>query len=171
MSWSDPAKLVVSKPVFKVVGSGKPKKAAPVRHAKKPATAATKRISGTGFTIDVPTTWQRNKEPTDPGAIEYRDPSRTVTVSVESTTISAQQAAAAVLSTFQTEGVKSTSSDVTLPAGKAVYVSGAKNGKYSFGYFVQGSPNTWVVGFVLPQNAYAKNRALIGKIVASFALR
>jgi hypothetical protein len=171
MSWSLPARLVVSKPIFKVVGSHKTKAKKSAPAGKKGVVVATKRISGTGFTIDVPSTWQRYADPSDPGAVEYRDPSKTLTVSVESTTISSQQVAAAVLSTFQASGVKATSSDVTLPAGKAVYVSGAKDGKYSFGYFVQGTPNTWVLGFVVPQKTYAQNRTTIGKIVASLRLR
>lgn len=172
MSWSDPAKLVVSKPIFKVVGA-KPRTSAPAKKTQpKPAPAvATKRISGTGFTIDVPTTWQRFSDPASPGAVGYRDPTHTVSVEVDSATIAYQQVAAAVVSAFAAAGVKATSSDVRLPAGKAVYVSAAVKGKYDIAYLVQGSPNTWAVAFHVPQATYAKNRALIGKIIASFRLR
>jgi hypothetical protein len=171
MSWSDPAKLVVSKPVFKIVG-GAPKAKQPAPAARKKAgTPATKRISATGFTIDVPSTWQRYTDPSAPTAVAYRDRTHTVSVEIDSTTISYQQTAAAILSTFEAAGVKATSSDVTLPAGKAVYVSAAVKGKYDLGYVVEATPNTWVLGIHLPTGAYAKNRALIGRIVASFRLR
>jgi hypothetical protein len=60
---------------------------------------------------------------------------------------------------------------VRLPAGKAVYVSASVKDKYDIAYLVQGSVNTWVVAFHVPQKTYTKNRALIGKIVASFRLR
>jgi hypothetical protein len=180
MSWSDPAKLVVSRPIFKVVGGGSVAQPKPKPRAKpKPkagATSGMKTVNGTGFAINVPVTWKPCAQ-SGGTALSYCNPAKTIDLGVELRGAPYQQLAAAVLSDMKTAGVKDAAThDVSLPGGKAVALTATQSSGghvvHVLLYFVAGvNTSTWVVGFDAKDGSYAANLKLLGQIIGSFKLR
>ena len=176
MSWSDPAKLVVARPTYKVVGGGQAKKPTARKKPAAPA-AALKTVTGTGFTIKLPTMW---KPCTQGGGnlLSYCDATKAIDVSVQDDVgLTYQQYAALVTTTLKNQGFANVQTkDVSLPAGPAVALTATRtlNGHvvHELGYFVQGPGNSsWLLAFDAKDGSYLKNLKLLGQIVSSFKLR
>ena len=176
MSWSDPAKLVVAKPTYKIVGGGRAKKPAAPKKPTAPA-AGLKTINGTGFSIKLPTMW---KPCTQGGGnlLSYCDTTKAIDVSVQDDVgLTYQQYAALVTTTLKNQGFANVQTkDVSLPAGPAVALTATRtlNGHvvHELGYFVQGPGNSsWLLAFDAKDGSYLKNLKLLGQIVSSFRLR
>jgi hypothetical protein len=176
MSWSDPAKLVVAKPTYKIVGGGQAKKPAAPKKPTAPAIGL-KMINGTGFSIKLPTMW---KPCTQGGGnlLSYCDATKTIDVSVQDDVgLTYQQYAALVTTTLKNQGFANVQTkDVSLPAGPAVALTATRtlNGHvvHELGYFVQGPGNSsWLLAFDAKDGSYLKNLKLLGQIVSSFKLR
>ena len=176
MSWSDPAKLVVAKPTYKIVGGGQAKKPGAPKKPTAPAVGL-KPINGTGFSIKLPTTW---KPCTQGGGnlLSYCDATKAIDVSVQDDVgLTYQQYAALVATTLKNQGFANVQTkDVSLPAGPAVALTATRtvNGHvvHELGYFVQGPGNSsWLLAFDAKDGSYLKNLKLLGQIVSSFKLR
>jgi hypothetical protein len=182
MTWSDPAKLVVAKPTFKVIGGGgakptpkqKPRPKATPTPPKK-TTPGLRLVNGAGFAIKIPSTWKACAQAGS--ANGYCDPTKQIDLGISIQGAAYQQMAAAVLADLQNAGVKDAKTqDVTLPAGAAVALTATETRSghvvHELAYFVKGAgTSSWVVGFDAKDGSYAANLKLLGQIIGSFQLR
>jgi hypothetical protein len=173
MSWSDPARLVVAKPTFKVIGGSttttKKKPAAPAK--KKSTTTPTvwlRLTSSDGFSISVPKTWKKHVVAgAAAGDVSYDDPTGLVQLTASksaprgSTPFDAWAAQTkAVVGLFL--GGTPTASTMKLPAGSGIRIDDAN------GAFVKGKPKTlraWVVD--APDASYTVSFLISGKATAA----
>jgi uncharacterized membrane protein YgcG len=176
MSWSDPAKIVVAKPQFKIVGGGatatKPKQTPKTKTAPKPSDVAMKHVLGTGFSIDVPTSWKQTGQAPK---YAFADAPKKLELEIESSPYTYQQCAQGFSVGLALGGVETSSTPVTLPAGKAIALTATAkaNGvtKSIVAYCVDGGTSgSWSVALSGVGDAYKANLKLFGQIVSSFKL-
>lgn len=165
MSWSDPAKLVVAKPTFKIVSAGSAAKA-----PAKTKASAYKTVKGAGFTMDVPRSWK----PLASGGFEYGD----AAVNVVST-ISANERAGRSYSDWATAlaaQLKSSGSGpvatgvVQLAPGKAIRITTTFNKKSVLEYVLDQGNIEYVIAFSGAPADYLKNLPAFGHAISSFKL-
>ena len=174
MSWSDPAKLVVAKPTFKIVGGASgstTKPAAP----KKPAAPATtfKHVSGTGWSISMPMSWRVIAATAAQSS--YRDATNNIHLIVKPSSLDYRTAGAAFAAEMKQQKIAVTSRAVTLPAGKAMAFTATEKVKghtlHDLIYYIDaGNGGSWLLLFEGVDGSYAANLTTIGKMVGSFNL-
>jgi hypothetical protein len=175
MSWSDPAKLVVAKPTFKIVGGAsgttKQKPSAPKRPAAPAVTF--KHVSGIGWSISMPTSWRVIVATAAQSS--YRDAGNNIHLIVKPSSLDYRTAGAAFAAEMKKEKVAVTSRAVTLPAGKAMAFTATEQVKghtlHDLIYYVDaGNGGSWLLLVEGADGSYAANLATIGKMVSSFSL-
>jgi hypothetical protein len=179
MSWSDPARLLVAKPSFKIIGGGASSKSAKAPKAVSSPAAGMKRVSGDGFGIDVPANWQRVTLQDSIVTLLYRDPTHRADVNVLRGTGRAGRSftkwsADLAAQLKQSLGVTPSASIVTLPAGKAVRLIATTQSKGGpsavISYYVDGGSSVYVVTFAAVASAYPSYAATFGDEIASFRI-
>jgi len=175
MSWSDPAKLVVSAPKFKLVTPPKPATAS----KKAKVAAGLRTVSGTGFSIGVPTSWASQTIKDSVASFVYRNPvTKTNVVEVGSSgrgsRTMAQWAADLEVELRSGTDATPTSSIVTLPAGQAVRlvltrtVGGAKIVQVQ--YAVDGGSTAYTFTFTATAAHYSADRLTFTRMMSSLRL-
>ena len=175
MSWSDPVKINVAAPLYRIVGSSKAKavkaKASTKKaHAKKKATPKPKirTYSTSDFSIALPKAWRQITPSGSEGLFAAQDSSATpATVQVSSVTSDEYAKAVAQPGAQQ----------VSLPLVKGVYVydgsttgaNGAPTATYSY-YFV-GQAGAFAVTFTTLDAQQSTNVAVFRSIIRSFRLK
>jgi hypothetical protein len=177
MSWSDPAKLVVAKPKFKIVVAATPsKKAAP---KKKAAASALKTITSAGFSMGVPTRWVKKTLPDSVATFVYADPTTGANV-VE---VTGNGRGSRTIAQWETDlkselasavGITPTATLVTLPAGPAVRLSFTHTvgGKTitQVQYVVDAGETAYTVTFTSIPSRYALDAPTFARMIASLRL-
>jgi hypothetical protein len=176
MSWSDPVKINVAAPLYRVVVTTKKKAVKAKSTSKKAQTKKTKKkvakptsrtYNATDFSIALPLAWQLAAPSGSEALFAAQDSTGAVTVQV-STATSAEYAKATT-----TQGAK----PVSLPLAKGILVydgsttdaSGAPTATYSY-YFV-GQTGAYVVTFTTPDSTETANAALFRTIIRTFRLK
>jgi hypothetical protein len=177
MSWSDPAKLVVAKPSFKIIGgsTSQPKTtkpAAPKKTTAPKSTASMKHIIGNGVEIDVPTSWKLGKRL---GIADYENADGSMSMTIIRVPKNYKAEAKSYADFVRKSGATPTVRDQTLPAGPAQVVAATtpENGKtmVSVMYAVYDGPSTsYVVAFEATPKQYAANAKLFGRMISSFGI-
>jgi hypothetical protein len=169
MSWSDPAKLVVAPPKFKLVGGST--SAAPTKPAAATAASAGLRtVSGAGFTIGIPTAWTRG-----PGSqFNYDDPAKSVAVHEQKTWGRGSMSLTQWASYLKTKAkpLSTTSAVVTLSAAAAaVRLDFGPAGKpTAIEYFVDAGSSSYMFAFTGSASPLVAERPIISKMMASLRL-
>ncbi|HEY2543400.1 MAG TPA: hypothetical protein VGH92_10150, partial [Gaiellaceae bacterium] len=177
MSWSDPAKLVVAAPKFKLIGGTT---TAPTKTETKPNPAsAMTAYTGTGFAISLPSGWTSGK--TQAGASFAAKHGAQTNLAVAQQPGRGSQSLAqweqTLVALAKSKGATAvTSSLVKEPGGNAVYLAfhaanqtNVKAATLEEYYFDAGT-KAYLVIFDMPSSAEPGLRADIAKIVASFRL-
>jgi hypothetical protein len=186
MSWSDPAKLVVAKPQFKIVGgASSPAKATKPQTGKTSATPAAglKRAAGDGFRMDVPTSWQRVTLKDSVVTFAYRDPNVRNAFRANVNILRGSGRAGRSFASWtadlaaQLRSVVSatpSTSIVTLPAGRAVRLvaTAPANGHplRVLQYYVDAGSKAYVVTFECSAASYSSYAATFAKSITSLHL-
>ncbi|HZQ89802.1 MAG TPA: hypothetical protein VFA42_07320 [Gaiellaceae bacterium] len=174
MSWSDPAKIVVSPPKFKLVAGSTtavPKKAK--------VASGLRTASGTGFSMGIPPTWTRQTLKDSVVSFAYRNPlTKTNVVEVGSSgrgsRTMAQWAADLKVEARAGTGATPTSAIVTLPAAPAVRllftrtVGGTKLVQVQ--YSVDGGSTAYTFTFTATAAHYVADQATFARMIASLRL-
>ncbi|MGH2972765.1 MAG: hypothetical protein ACRDLE_11700 [Gaiellaceae bacterium] len=178
MSWSAPAKLVVAPPTFKLVGGST--SAVPAKQAAPKAAAnGLRTLSGTGFTISVPTSWTHQTIKDSVATFVYRNPvTKSNVVEVTSSgrgTRSMAQWAADLQGEFKSAvGVTPSVSFVTLHAGKAVRLAFTRTVSgttvVQVEYAVDAGTTAYLFTFTATSAQYASDQATFAKMIASLRL-
>lgn len=182
MSWSDPARLVVAKPSFKIIGgrpSAKPAKPASSSRPTAPSTPAggMRRATGDGFTLDLPATWTSIAAKDSLLTFFYKDPAGRANVNVlrasgRAGRSFAQWSADLVAQDKDVVHVTPSASVVTLPGGRAVRLDLTDKFRSTpireIQYVVDAGPIAYIVTFAAPAASYASEAALFGRMIATF---
>jgi hypothetical protein len=180
MSWSDPAKLVVAAPKFKLVGTTAPKPAAVKTKTKAvSSTSGLKTAGGLGFTVGVPSGWSHQTLKDSVASFFYVNKATgTNVVEVSSsgrgTRTMAQWEADLKQELSSAAGVVPSAALVTLPAGNAVrlflthVVKGVKLVQVQ--YVVDGGANAYAFTFTSTGARYAADAPTFAKMIASLKL-
>lgn len=185
MSWSDPAALVVARPTFRIVGvtsATKPAKGAARERSVAPS--ATKVVSGNGFSLSLPSRWQKVTLKDSVVTFAYRDSVKAGGAYANLNVLSgsgrggrtfdrwSSDLAAQVKAAF---GVEPRASVVTLPAGKAVLLSAveptAKGSVSMLQWYVDRGANAYVLTFECASSAYARYASMLKTAVGSFRVK
>jgi hypothetical protein len=168
MAWSTVQKLVVSKPMFKVVAVKRKR----VESGPQAKASAYKTVKGTGFTMQLPTGWSSLAS----GGFEYGDPLGKATVLA---TISATERAGrsysawakAVAAQLKSSGSGAVSTAVVqLAPGKAIRITTTFRSKSILEYVVDQGNIEYVVAFSAPSPDYLKFLPAFGHAISSFQL-
>jgi hypothetical protein len=171
MSWSDPAKLVVSSPKFKII---------PVKTAKaktKTATASTSYATA-AFSVSLPPDWKKVQSISGSSFGAIHDLKTAMMVAGKpgrgSQSLS-QWAQALVAEAKAFRGTDATSQILHEPGGAVVYVtfrwSVSKTALTVEDYYFDAGAKSYLVAFSTPPSEEPSLRSDIGKIVASFRLK
>lgn len=168
MSWSDPAKIVVAKPQFKVVGIGSaPKPAA--KPKAKPASAY-KTVKGTGFSMQVPSSWVSQSS----GGFGYGDGKVNVVATISASERAGRSYAdwaSALAAQLKSSGSGAVSTGVVqLGPGKAIRVTTTFNKKSVLEYVLDQGNIEYVIAFSGAPADYLKNLPAFGHAISSFKL-
>jgi hypothetical protein len=177
MSWSDPARLVVAKPSFKIVGGSsapaKQKPTAPKKTTAPKTTTSMKHIIGLGVEIDVPVSW---KAGTDHGIADYQNADRSMFVEILRLAKNYKDTATSYANLIRKAGDTPTVRDVMLPAGPARVVAATTHDEHGkrivvLTYAVYDGPSlSYMVGFQATPKQYAANAKLFGRMIGSFGI-
>jgi hypothetical protein len=177
MSWSDPAKLVVAAPKFKLVGTTSP---APTKvAAKKTAASGLRMFAGQGFTMGVPNGWTHRtlkdsvasffyvNKATGTNVVEISASGRgTRTVTQWENDLALESASAA--------HTTPSTALVTFAAGKAVKLTLSRvvGGKkiVQVQYIVDGGPTAYGFTFTTTAARFAADAPTFAKMMASLKL-
>jgi hypothetical protein len=177
MSWSDPAKLVVVKPRFKIVGGSAPKakKTATPKTPSGPAKGYTL-VKGTGYSLELPTDWKRSGTT----GFQYTDAlgKANVFATISASERSGRTYAAwadALATQLQDSGSGPVSTAVVqLAAGKGIRLTTTvtKNGttKSVLEYVVDKGNIEYIVAFGALQQNYTKYLPTFGHAISTFKL-
>jgi len=181
MSWSDPAKLVVAAPKFKLVVTPTASKPAAIKTKTKAAasTNGLKTFSGLGFSMGVPSGWSHQTIKDSVASFVYVNAAtRTNVVEVSSsgrgTRTMAQWEADLRQELASGSGATPSAALVTLPAGKAVrlvvthVVKGVKLVQVQ--YVVDGGANAYAFTFTSTAARYAVDASTFAKMIGSLKL-
>jgi hypothetical protein len=181
MSWSDPARLVVAKPKFKiVVPTTTSKKAAPKKKAAaKAVVSVLKSITSAGFSMGVPTRWVKKTIPDSVATFVYADPTTgtnvvEVTGAGRGSRTTAQWESDLTSELTSALGVTPTAALVTLPAGPAVRLTFNRtvSGKpiTQIQYVVDAGETAYTFTFTTNPSRYAVDTSTFAKMIASLKL-
>jgi len=181
MSWSDPAKLVVAPPKFKLVVTPTASKPAAIKTKTKAAasTNGLKTFSGLGFSMGVPSGWSHQTLKDSVASFVYVNAAtRTNVVEVSSsgrgTRTMVQWEADLRQELASGSGATPSAALVTLPAGKAVrlvvthVVKGVKLVQVQ--YVVDGGANAYAFTFTSTAARYAVDASTFAKMIGSLKL-
>jgi hypothetical protein len=182
MSWSDPAKLVVAAPKFKLVGpaptTSKPA-AIKTKGKAAPSTNGLKTFTGLGFSMGVPSSWSHKTIKDSVASFLYLNAATGTNVVEVSSSGRGTRTPAQWEADLKQElalGVGATPSAalVTLPAGKAVrlvvshVVKGVKLVQVQ--YVVDGGTNAYAFTFTSTAARYAVDAPTFAKMIGSLKL-
>ena len=177
MSWSDPAKLVVAAPKFKLV-SGSTTSAPTKVAAKRTAASGLHTMSGTGFTMGIPTGWTHRTVKDSVVSFFYVDnATRTNVVEVSASgrgTRTMTQWEADLKAEAASAHLAPAAALVTLAAGRAVRltVSRVVGGKsiVQVEYIVDGGTTAYGFTFTTTAARYAADAPTFAKMIDSLKL-
>ena len=182
MSWSDPAKIFVAKPTFKIVGGASSSKAKAPKAVSAPA-AGMKRVSGDSFRMDVPTSWQRFVLKDSIVTFAYLDPTARNSLHANVNVLRGSGRAGRSFAQWSSDlaaqlrtavGVAPSVSVVTLPAGRAVRLAATASVKglsiRVVQYHVDAGSIVYAVTFECSAASYSSYAAAFAKSIASFHL-
>jgi hypothetical protein len=190
MSWSDPAKLVVSAPKFKIVSGGAPaasskpaKRSAPAKTSSPTSVSGLTRAVGTGFTLSVPSAWKEVTLKDSIATFVYRSPvarnSFYANVNVLQGSGRAGRAyaqwASDLAAQFRTStGIAPSTAIVTLPAGKAVRLTASGTAGSArvtmLQYVIDAGATAYLVTYESSSASYPSYAPLFAKSIATFHL-
>jgi hypothetical protein len=177
MSWSDPAKLVVAAPRFKLVGA--PPSARTKVAAKKTVASGLRMLGGAGFTMGVPTAWARVTLKDSVVTFAYRDPVTytnvvEVSTSGRGTRTMAQWEADQKAEVAAATGATPSASLITLAAGRAVKLTTTLTSKgqkvTQVQYVVDGGATAYTFTFTTTAARYSTDAPTFAKMIASLTL-
>jgi hypothetical protein len=180
MSWSDPAKLVVARPQFKIVGGRPaPAKAAP-KKAGAVATSGLRTVTGSGFTIGIPSNWVHKTITDSVATFVYADPRTRTNIVAIGASGRGTRTLAQWENDLKTElagatGVTPNASLVTLPAGPAVRLSLIRtvNGTSmaQLEYVVDAGSIAYTITFTSTTARYRSDLPTFAKMIASLSVQ
>jgi hypothetical protein len=179
MSWSDPAKLVVAQPKFKIVAGTTTGTSAKKKAVKTVTTTALRTAAGAGFTMSVPTNWTVVATKDSLASFAYVNAKTRSSVNVLSSSGRAGRTMAQWEGDLKSElatatGASPTATLVTLPAGSAVRLtlSVTSGGKTidEVQYAVDAGNIAYTVTFGSLDANYKSDAGTFAKMIASFKL-